>query len=345
MTASRYAELARVTRGGFIESRHLGSVVVLDPTGAVRLAAGVPDEPVLLRSTLKPVQALACLAAASADGDPAGTGAASLSDALRYGPALAIAAGSHTGDDRHVDLVRELLATASLTDEALGCPVDWPEDEPTRERLIRAGAQRERVRMNCSGKHAAMLVACVARSWPTQGYLDPAHPLQQHIADTVTRLAGTPVGPVTVDGCGAPLLGLPLTGLARTFQALVLAPQGSPEAQVADAMRAHPEYVGGWHGHPNTDLMRARPGVLAKGGAEGVLGVATPDGHAVAVKVIDGSPRATTVIALAALDAAGVPVDGADTLRQVPVLGGGEPIGVVTAAIDWTTPRSTQRTD
>ncbi|WP_208814539.1 asparaginase [Micromonospora echinofusca] len=346
MTTHRYAELARVVRGGFVESRHYGSVVVLDPTGAIRLSAGVPDEPVLPRSTLKPVQALACLTAAAADCTADSTAAAArLVDALRYGPALAIAAGSHTGDDRHVELVRELLATASLTDDALGCPEDWPEDEATRERLIRTGAPRARVRMNCSGKHAAMLVACVARTWPTRDYLDPAHPLQRHIADTVSRLAGTPVGPVTVDGCGAPLFGLPLTGLARTFQALVSAPEGSPEAQVADAMRAHPAYVGGWHGHPNTDLMRALPGVLAKGGAEGVLGVATPDGHAVAVKVVDGSPRATTVIALAALDAAGVPVTGADPLRQVPVLGGGEPIGAVTATIDWTTPRSTQRTD
>ena len=99
-------------------------------------------------------------------------------------------------------------------------------------------------------------------------------------------------------------------------------------------MRQHPEYVGGWHGHPNTDLMRALPGVLAKGGAEGVLAVAAPDGHAVAVKAIDGSPRATTAIALAALDAVGVPVGGADALRQVPVLGGGVPVGALTAVID-----------
>ncbi|MER5333857.1 asparaginase [Micromonospora sp. NPDC002717] len=328
MTTVPYAELARVTRNGFVESRHLGSVVVLDPSGAVAFAAGVPDEPVLPRSTLKPAQALACLTAATAAPSPAAR--------ALTGPGLAIAAGSHTGDDRHVAVVRELLAAAGLGDEALGCPVDWPEDEATRERLIRDGDRRSRIRMNCSGKHAAMLVACAARSWSTHDYLDPAHPLQREVAATVGRLAGTPVTTVAVDGCGAPLFGLPLTGLARTFQALVLAEPGSDEARVAEAMLRHPEHVGGWHGHPNTDLMRALPGVLAKGGAEGVLGVATPDGYAVAVKVVDGSPRATTAIALAALDAAGVPVDGAGELRRVPVLGGGEPVGAITAAIDWT---------
>ncbi|PWR10237.1 asparaginase [Micromonospora acroterricola] len=334
MTIPRYAELARVVRNGFVESRHYGSVVVLDPDGAVAHAAGVPDEPALPRSTLKPVQALACLVAA--------TGALGGTDTLK-GPALALAAGSHTGDDRHVEVVRAMLADAGLTEDALGCPVDWPEDEPTRDRLIRAGGQRERIRMNCSGKHAAMLVACVARSWSTHDYLDPDHPLQRETAATVARLAGTPIAHRAVDGCGAPLFGLPLTGLARTFQALVTAPAGSPEERVAQAMRQYPEYVGGWHGHPNTDLMRALPGVLAKGGAEGVLAVATPDGHAVAVKVVDGSPRATTAIVLAALDAVGVPVDGADALRRVPVLGGGEPVGAVTAAIDWT--RAPSRTE
>ncbi|MET8353382.1 MULTISPECIES: asparaginase [unclassified Micromonospora] len=327
MTAARYAELARVVRNGFVESRHYGSVVVLAPDGEVVLAAGVPDEPVLRRSTLKPAQALACRVAAAPGLDGA--------DPLT-GPALALAAGSHTGDDRHVEVVRAMLAGAGLTEDALGCPVDWPEDELTRDRLIRAGGQRDRIRMNCSGKHAAMLVACVARSWSTHDYLDPDHPLQRETAATVARLAGTPIAHHAVDGCGAPLFGLPLTGLARTFQALVTAPAGTDEALVAQAMRQHPEYVGGWRGHSNTDLMRALPGVLAKGGAEGVLALATPDGHAVAVKAIDGSPRATTVIALAALDAVGVPVDGADALRRVPVLGGGEPVGAVTAAIDWT---------
>ncbi|MFG2104183.1 asparaginase [Micromonospora echinaurantiaca] len=338
MTDRPYAELARVTRNGFVESRHHGSVVVLDPTGAVALRAGVPDEPVLPRSTLKPVQALACLTAtAAADSPLAG---------VLTGPALAIAAGSHTGDDRHVAVVRELLTAAGLTEAALGCPVDWPEDEATRERLIRTGERRSRIRMNCSGKHAAMLVAAVARGWSTPDYLDPAHPVQREIAAAVARLAGTPVSTVAVDGCGAPLFGLPLTGLARTFQALATAESGSAEARVAEAMRRHPEHVGGWHGHPNTDLMRALPGVLAKGGAEGVLGVATPDGYAVAVKAIDGSPRATTVIALAALAEAGAAVDGAPELRRVPVLGGGEPVGAVTAGIDWTAgPARTERED
>jgi L-asparaginase II len=311
-----YAELARVVRNGFVESRHYGSAVVLDPAGEVVLTAGRPDDPVLPRSTLKPLQALATLRAG----------------APLSGPSLAIAAGSHTGDDRHAEVVTAILAAAGLPVDALGCPADWPEDEATRLRMIRAGQGPQRIRMNCSGKHAAMLAASAAHSWPTdRGYLDPEHPVQRQARATVERLAGTPVTHLAVDGCGAPLFGLALRGLATGFQALVLAPAGTDEALVADAMRGYPEYVGGWDGHPNTTLMRSVPGMVAKGGAEGVLAAATGDGYAVAVKVIDGSPRATTLIALAALEAAGVPTPGAEALRTVPVLGGGEPVGAIEA--------------
>jgi L-asparaginase II len=178
-----------------------------------------------------------------------------------------------------------------------------------------------------------MLVASAAQGWSLADYLRPEHPVQRQVRASVQELSGGPVRHVAVDGCGAPLFGLPLRGLAEIFRALALAPPDSPPAQVAAAMRDFPEYVGGWHGHPNTDLMRAVPGLIAKGGAEGVLAAATRDGYTVAVKVIDGSPRATTAIAVRALRAAGVPLPGADNLARVPVLGGGEPVGDIESAI------------
>ncbi|MEO6085529.1 MAG: asparaginase, partial [Umezawaea sp.] len=272
-----HAPLAEVTRSGFVESRHFGSVVGLDPSGAVALRRGPVDDPVLPRSAAKPFQALACLAAG----------------APLSGPALAIAAGSHTGQDHHVSVVEHVLRDAGLTPEALRCPESWPEDEPSRDALIRAGSTPSRIRMNCSGKHAGMLAGCVASGWTVDDYLDPAHPFQELVRAGVEALAGERSTHTAVDGCGAPLFAVSLVGLARAIRGLA-------ETPVADAMRAHPEYVAG-AGHVNTEVMRLLPGVLAKGGAEGVLVVASSEGHAVAVKVIDGSPRATTAIALVAL--------------------------------------------
>ncbi|WP_243717338.1 asparaginase [Actinomadura darangshiensis] len=304
-----YEVLAEVVRNDFVESRHYGSVAGLAPDGTLAYARGVPSETVLPRSTTKPFQALACLKAG----------------APLEGERLAIAAGSHTGEDFHVKAVEGILSDAGLGADALQCPPTWPEDEPAKAALIRAGEGESRIRMNCSGKHAAMLAACAANGWPLDTYLSTTHPLQLMVRQVMAGCASEEPSPVAVDGCGAPLFGLTLTGLARAARSLVLSEDARP---VADAMRAHPEYVGGT-GHANTEFMRALPGSVDKGGAEGVFIAATAAGHAVAVKVIDGSPRATTAIALRALAALGADTTPARPLGTVPVLGGGRPVGEI----------------
>ncbi|MGG7509818.1 asparaginase [Plantibacter sp. YIM 135249] len=311
------AELAVLIRSGVIESRHFGWLVALDADGRVVADLGRGSTQVLPRSTTKPLQALACL----------------IAGADLEGEDLAIAAGSHTGEDAHVEAVRRILARAGLDESALGCPVDWPEDEPTRERLIRDGETRSRVRMNCSGKHAAMLLACVANGWDTATYLEPAHPLQQLVRETVERVSGEVVEYTAVDGCGAPLFSTTVEGLARSFRALVTADEGTRERRVADAMRAHPFYVGGDH-HANSDSMTRIPGVLAKGGAEGVIGMAAATGEAVSMKIVDGNPRATTLLAVTVLGALGVDISQAGSLVELPVLGGGVPVGEITLGAD-----------
>jgi L-asparaginase II len=221
-------------------------------------------------------------------------------------------------------MVREILDDAGLDTDALRCPASLPLSEPERDRWVHGGGGAERVLMNCSGKHAGMLATCVANGWPLAEYLDPKHPLQVALADAVADLAGEPIAATGVDGCGAPVLAFSLTGLARAFQRLVDAPPGSPERRVADEMRAHPALVAGT-GADDTMLMEAVPGLLAKGGAEGVVAVAVPGVGAVALKIEDGAMRARTPVLLSALRRLGVEVP---TMAEL-VLGGGEPVGVV----------------
>ena len=311
------AELAIVRRSGLIESRHFGSLVALDADGMPAIELGQPDAAILPRSTVKPLQALACLTAG----------------APLAGEELAIAAGSHTGEDAHVAVVRRLIERAGLDESALACPVDRPEDEATFEALLQRGEGRSAVRMNCSGKHAAMLLACAVNGWSTADYLDPAHPLQQHVLDTMAEFTGVPVAHTAIDGCGAPLFGTTVRGVATAFRALVLADPESPAGRVAAAMREHPFFVGG-SGHQNSEVMITLPGTLAKGGAEGVIGVAAPDGSSVSMKIVDGSPRATTLIALRVLEALGTPIDAARSLVELPVLGGGIPVGEIGVAAE-----------
>src|SRR5215467_1884708 len=157
--------LAEVVRSGFTESRHHGAIAVVDTGGATVLRAGAVDTPVFPRSSNKPMQAAAMLHC-GLDLD---------------GKLLALAAASHSGEDFHVAGVREILAGAGLAEDALQCPPDLPLDEQVQRRLLRSGGEPDRVHMNCSGKHAAMLATCVTAGWPTASYTDPGHPLQAEI--------------------------------------------------------------------------------------------------------------------------------------------------------------------
>jgi L-asparaginase II len=171
----------------------------------------------------------------------------------------------------------------------------------------------------------------VANGWPTENYLNADHPLQLAVRAAVEELAGETVGAIGVDGCGAPLFAITLTGLARAFGRLAAAPAGTAEHRVARAMSRHPKWVGGT-GRDVTDLMRGLPGAVAKDGAEGVYGIGLPDGSAVALKIADGSNRARPVVLVAALRRLGVDVTAVQRLADVPVLGHGRRVGAVRPA-------------
>ncbi len=308
--------VAEVVRSGFTESRHRGAVAGLAADGTQVIAVGNTAAPFFPRSANKPLQATALLRR-GLDLD---------------GELLALAAASHSGEDFHVDGVRKILSGAGLTEDDLRCPPSWPLDMEVARRLIVRGEGMSRIRMNCSGKHAAMLATCVLNGWPTGSYLAPEHPLQQAVRRTVEDLAGERTPAIGVDGCGAPLFALTLTGLARAFRALVLAAPGTPERRVADAMRAHPDWTSGTT-REERRLMDAVPGLLVKGGAEGVDAFALADGHGVragAVKIDDGAHRGRTPVTVAALRLLGVAVP--DELATAPVIGGAAEVGVIRAA-------------
>jgi L-asparaginase II len=303
--------VAQVVRSGFVESVHHGSVVVLGPDGPM-LTVGDTTSPVFPRSSNKPLQALGMVRS--------GLGL--------DGELLALVCSSHSGEAFHRDGVRQILSGAGLDEEALQNTPALPLDEVEKQAWLASGRGPCSLVQNCSGKHAGMLATCVAAGWDTATYRDPKHPLQQAIASTLAELADEPVAAVGVDGCGAPVMAISLTGLARAFAALATAVPGSAEHRVAAAMRAHPEWVGGTR-RGVTALMRGIPGLIAKDGAEAVYAAALPNGVAVAVKVADGSDRAAPVVLAQALREVGVDAEVLDEVGRPPVLGHGEPVGEI----------------
>lgn len=312
--------VARVERSGFTESVHHGVVAATDPEGRLLLARGDVEAPFFPRSSNKPLQALAMI-----------RHGLDLPDEL-----LALVCASHSGLPFQRDGVLRILRGAGLTEADLQNTPDRPLDEQEARRWDAEGNAPASLAQNCSGKHAGMLATCVAAGWDTATYRDPAHPLQQAIAATVEELAGEPVAATGVDGCGAPVLAISAVGLARAFGRLAAAPEGGPGHRVAEAIRRHPEWLGG-PGRDVTDLVAGIPGLIAKDGAEAVYAVGLPDGRGLAVKISDGGRRASPVVTAAALRALGVvAADGGEadplaSLSHAPVLGHGEPVGAVVA--------------
>ena len=316
LDASGSVELAVLERSGMIESRHIGAAVVVAPDGAVLREYGNGSAVVYPRSSLKPLQAIAVLR----------------SGLQLDGEQLVLATASHAGTARHSAVVHDILASSGLDESALQCPPDWPSDVDSAFAARTGGLGKRAITMNCSGKHAAFLAACVQNGWPIESYLDPSHPLQELVLDTVRELTGETIAHTGVDGCGAPLFAVTLRGLATAIGRVAGAPvrdPAGPAGRLASAILAHPWAIDG-PGEPNT-VITERLGLLAKEGAEGVMVLAAPDGTAVALKMLDGSPRAIFLVALGILASVGA-VD-ADRANQVavevtePVLGRGVPVG------------------
>jgi L-asparaginase II len=251
-------------------------------------------------------------------------------------PEVAVMCASHNAEPVHVATVRSLLALAGVPEDALRCPAVRPWDEATTE----ADPERRAINSDCSGKHGGMLAACLAQEWPMESYREPTHPLQRAVLDAVTAVSGSAPLTVGTDGCGVPVHALPLASMAAIYARL-----GTPDRwghlaghaeRAAPAMQAHPYLVAG-RNRPETAVMSEVPGVVMKGGAEGLMCAALPDrGLGVAVRISDGSARAAgpamihALALLGAIDDAG-PAALAPFARP-PVLGGGRPVGELKAA-------------
>ena len=307
--------LARVVRSGVVEATHEGAVAAIDSGGCVIAVFGDVERRYFARSAVKPFQTFT---------------------SLRFGGEMApehvaVATASHGGDPVHIAITRAILAEAGLDESALQCPPSWPLS-PAAARRVAAEPGPRRVWHNCSGKHAAMLRACVTQGWPIESYVNPDHPLQQANYELIAEVTGEDPGPVGVDGCGAPVFQVSTVGLARAFARFAVEPR---LAGIWSAMHRFPMLTSGMDG---ADAAIARSiDAAAKRGAEGLLGVAVRNRMGVAVKVWDGATRGANVGMIAALEQLGVlGGSGLSHLAEVArpaVLGGGAPVGYLESSL------------
>lgn len=302
--------LAQLVRGDLVESIYTGRMVMLDADGKIDYSLGDITELVYPRSAVKCVQAAV---------------------SLEFGAKLknetaAVAAASHSGSAAHLGYVRSILTEAGLTEADLQTPPDYPIGVPEQREWIAAGKDKQAIAMNCSGKHAAWLNACVHAGLDHKKYLDPTNKLQLRIIELFNELAGEKVTVSSVDGCGGPLHALSLTGLAKMIQQAVLAPSGTELNQIVSAVRAFPEAASGV-GRDIAKLMQAIPGSYMKDGAEGVEVLALTDGRTAAFKFDSGNFLVRHLVSARIFQLWGVNNERSDELLTKPVLGGGKPVG------------------
>lgn len=319
--ASDAVELAVVDRGGFVESRHVGSAVVISADGDVLRELGDPRSPVFPRSTLKPFQALASIA----------------HGALLSPEQMVLATASHRGTVEQAKIVRSILGRGRMKLSALLCPPALPDDREARDELVQGGHGALPIFMECSGKHAAMLQACVASGWDRTTYLHAEHPLQERVREVIQRMTGEHISATAIDGCGLPIYAITLQGLAAGYARIRTTTHDSPwplyrdAAALTDAVLAHPHLISG-RDRPDTVLIEEL-GALAKVGAEGLLVAALPDGTTAAVKVLDGSLRPAAAVVVELLASVGA-IDSPAVQRvrarlDLAVMGGGQPVGEI----------------
>jgi L-asparaginase II len=301
------ALLAEYVRDGVVESTHRGYLLALNSDGSIHRQLGDVDALVFPRSTIKSIQA-----------------SAMVRHGLELEPRLlALSASSHSGAQMHLDGVREILKLAGLDESALQCSLDRPLGDAERKEW--GDRDPSRITMNCSGKHAAMLLTCVKNGWPVENYLDPSHPLQLACKAELEALAGESITLTSTDGCGAPLFLLSVAGLARSIRAITISTDPIHQS-VIDACRTHPLMVAGVS-RLTTEMMQNVPGLFMKDGAEAVEVASLADGRTFVFKVSDGSLRPFRTLTHACLKSFGVD----SPFEPEKVMGGPRVIGTIRA--------------
>lgn len=284
--------LVDVIRGDMIESRHRGSVAIVDSHGQVELAIGDVLSPVFARSGIKPIQALALVE----------TGAAK---AYSLGHAqVALACSSHNGSTTHVDIVRNWLGKIGCSEDDLECGPSLPWTDEAKQELYETGEAATTAHDNCSGKHTGFLTVCKHMDFPVQGYARFEHPLQQRLLGVLEQMTGMELfeAPKGIDGCGIPTIGVPLGNIALAMARLG-DPHDQPETRQAacrrirTAMANEPYLVAGKDRFCTRVIGALGQAALVKTGAEGVYCATLTDKKlGVAIKIDDGSRRAAEAV-------------------------------------------------
>lgn len=306
--------LVEVTRGAVVESRHRGTVCVVDGDGATVLSMGDVNRPIFPRSAVKAIQALPLLESGAV---------------AHFGLSadeIALAVSSHSGEEAHAAASASMLKKAGQEPGCLECGAHWPMGEAAARALATRGLKPTALNNNCSGKHAGFVCLSCEIGVDPAGYIGADHAVQKAVRGAMEDMTGAAHTDDLrgTDGCSIPTYAIPLAAMARGFARIASGHGVGPERRKAietirAAVAAHPFMVAGT-GRFDTrmmEIMGAR--VFCKTGAEGVYCAALPElGYGIALKCDDGAGRAAEVV-MAALVSRFLTLSETETSALVPL--------------------------
>ena len=279
--------LIKYIRDGLVEQEHYGYLLVCDKTHIIDSKGETNETPFYLRSCAKPLQASLLI----------DYGVDKFFDLTSE--EIALCCASHAGEKIHTNLAKKMLEKIGLSEESLKCGLHQPISQNEKERLLLSGEAENVFHNNCVGKHIMMLAICKIKDWDIQNYDEPSHPLQQAIHDKITQLCALKKEyPQTKDGCGVPIMSMPLKNMLIGYLNLFT---NSKYEKIKNAFQSHPYIIGG-DNRLDTKIMENSDGLIAKVGAGGLcIVVNTAKEEALAVKIADCDMKAREIVTIDAL--------------------------------------------
>lgn len=266
--------LVQYKRDGLIEQEHRGFIVLANKEHAFDFTGDTKGYPFYLRSCAKPLQA-SLIVDYNLD----------LTEEQ-----IAVCCASHAGEDLHVKLIKQIMQKFDLDESLFKCGLHKPLSKTKQREMLLKGEAENVLQNNCSGKHAMMLALCKVNGWDFDNYYKPEHSLQIAIKNKIYKLCKIKKEyPVTQDGCGVPIMSMPLENMLYGYLNLFCDPKYE---KIKSAFLNHPYIIGG-EDRTDTMIMQNSNGLVAKVGAGGLcIVVNTKEEQAFVVKISDSDMKA-----------------------------------------------------
>ena len=271
-------------RDGLIEEEHFGYVLTTKFGQAT-------DYPYYLRSCAKPLQA---------------------SLMTDYGldkkynltsEEIALCCASHAGEKCHTNIAERLLNKFGLNYNQLHCGIHKPLSRTRQDEMMLNNEEVTYFHNNCVGKHLLFLALCKENGWDTKTYDQIDNPLQQKVKEKINNLCEvTSEYQITKDGCGVPILAMPLNNMLKGFINLF----GDKKYEnIKNAYLKNPYIIGG-ENRLDTEIIQNSKGLVAKVGAGGLCIVVNTNEHdGLIVKINDCNMETRRLVVFEALNKLG----------------------------------------